>query len=676
MLLAAACVVDQGGSYSDPGAASALSSEEISSGVLAAMDTSADPCEDFYRYACGGWLDVTELPGDESRWSRSFSEINIRNRQVLREVLEEFAERGSDDAELAKLGHYYASCMDEEAVEAAGTAPLEPWLERISRVEDAASLMDVAAAMYAEVGPVLFSADVFGDLKNPDTNIANFFQGGLGLPDRDYYLEEDKKKELEQYHAHVARMFELLGASAEQAVADTAAVVSFETALARASRTRTEMRDVERLYHKLDVKGLKELTPSLPWDRFFAGIGYPDIDDLNVGTPEFFEGLETLVGKSSPETLQAYLRWHLVHATANRLPAAFVEENFDFYSAKLQGQAEMRPRWRRCVNATDGALGELLGRAFVERQFPGDSKKIALEMIEQIEIAFQQGLPSLAWMDETTRERAVVKMKAILNKIGYPDEWRDYGALEVDPDDYFGNALRAGHFEFKRVADKAGKPVDPTEWQMTPPMVNAYYNPLINEMVFPAGILQQPFFHRDFPPAMNYGGIGMVMGHELTHGFDDMGRKFDPDGKMEQWWEDEAIESFNERTECVDELYSGYEVQPDLFVNGKLTMGENIADLGGLKEAHSAFRLHTEEYGESESIVDGLTNEQVFFVSFAQTWCMKSTPEMEKLLVNVDSHSPARFRVIGPTSNLPAFAEAFGCTEATAMNPAERCEVW
>lgn len=673
-LVLAGCSVDGYDSGNDAAQAGSLTREQIAADVLSAMDTSADPCEDFYRYACGGWLDSTELPADESRWARSFSEIGKRNREVLREVLDGIS--ASPDAEMAKLGAFYGSCNDEETVERAGVAPLQPMLARIAEATDRETLMRVVGEMHASQIDVLFSGGVFGDLKNPEMNITHFFQGGLGLPDRDYYIDEGKSAELDGYRRHVAAMMQLMGEQDKPAARIARNVVELETALARVSRTRTQMRDVEKLHNKLNVSGLQRLTPQLPWGLYFEAIGYPETEELNVGTPEFFEGLEKLVQTTDVADLQDYLRWHLVHGLANQLPSAFVEENFNFFGKTLQGQQEMQPRWRRCVEATDAAMGELLGQAFVQRQFPGDSKQIALDMIQGIEGAFEAGLVDLAWMDDTTRERAVDKLNAVANKVGYPDRWRDYSGLFVEPGDYLGNTMRANQFEFRRVADKAGKPVDRSEWQMTPPTVNAYYNPLFNEMVFPAGILQQPFFHRDFPAAMNFGGIGMVMGHELTHGFDDSGRKFDARGKMEQWWDDTAVESFTGRTACVEQLYSGYEVQPGVNVNGKLTLGENIADLGGIKKSFQAYREHVSQHGEGEPSVDGVTDDQLFFVAFAQTWCMKSTPEIERMLITVDSHSPARFRVVGPAASLPQFAEVFGCADGTPMNPVERCEVW
>jgi predicted metalloendopeptidase len=650
--------------------------EAIANAVGSAMDASADPCQDFYRYACGGWIDSTEIPGEDTRWARSFSEIDKRNRQVLREILEEQA--WGDDPELAKLGDYFGSCMDESTIESLGTQPLTPLFDLIAEVDDAESLMAAAGQLQSYGINVPFSFRVFGDLNDPKTDILHLSQGGLGMNDRDDYLKTDEegRQLIEDYRAHVARMLVLGGESEKEAQALSDAILEFETDLAEFSRSRTEMRDVDRWNNKVDIDGLKELAAALDWDAYLDGLGHADIVQINVIVPEFFEGLERLLNATPAETLQTYLRWQVLRRMASRLPQAFVDENFAFYNARLRGQKVIRPRLRRCIESTDRALGELLGRAFVERMFPGDSKQIALAMVQGIEGAFESGLPQLTWMDEVTQGRAVEKMEAIRNKIGYPDEWRDYSTLELSPAEYFGNTLAARRFEFERNAAKIGQPVDPNEWRMSPPQVNAYYNPQVNEIVFPAGILQDPFFHRDFPAAMNYGGIGMVMGHELTHGFDDRGRKFDPEGQLREWWEDSAVEKFDVQAQCVEELYNGYEVQPGLFLNGKLTLGENIADLGGIKEAYRAYRAHVQEHGADEPLLDAVTDDQLFFVAFAQTWCQKIRPEEEQRRVIEDSHAHARYRVVGPISNLPEFARSFSCDPGTPMNPVDKCQVW
>ena len=645
--------------------------------LLRSMDPTADPCQDFYRYACGGWLAETERPADQVRWVRSFSVIRERNREVVRDLLADAAAHPERSPADAKIGHYFASCMDDAKVDAAGAGPLAPYLAKIAAVKSAADALRVTAALNRITVDPLFGAAVFPDFKNPGVNIAIFLQGGLGMPDRDYYVSDDEKKKelMAGYEKHVARMLALLGAEADRAAAGAAAVVGFETRLAEASRPATEMRQIEKLYHKLDRKGLKELTPELPWDDYFELLGYPAVTDINVATPEFFTALEKELLAADPELLRSYLTWQLVDQTADLLSGPFVEADFDFFGQQLSGQEEIEPRWKRCVAATEGALGEMVGQLYVERRFAGDSKRIATEMIGDIQAAFEGSLPGLGWMDDTTRERALDKAKAVVDKIGYPDEWRDYSKLTVVAGDYFANAAAGRTFAFEFEADKIGKPVDKKEWGMTPQQVNAYYNPLYNEIVFPAGILQPPFFEDDYPAAMNYGAIGAVIGHELTHGFDDSGRKFAPDGELREWWEPAAVERFEQRAQCVRDLYSSYQVAPGVQVQGDLTIGENIADIGGLKQAHAAYELWESRHGEPELGVD-LTPEQVLFVAFGQVWCSQATEAYERLQVTTDSHSPARFRVIGPVSNNPAFATAFSCPAGAPMAPKQRCEVW
>lgn len=646
--------------------------------VLATMDRAADPCQDFYRYACGGWLDSTKIPADQTRWARSFSVIRERNRDLVRQILEEAGAHPAGDPDRVRIGNFYASCMDEAAIEKAGTQPLEPYLHEISGVHDAATLLAASGHLQRIGARSLFAARATPDFKDPGLDVSFLSQGGLGMPDRDYYVSTDPKKQelMEAYGRHVARMLALLGEPAEAAGHDAAAVVAFETELAKVSRPRAEMRDPDKLYHRMDGAGLGKLTPGLPWPAYFQAIGYPGMNDLNVATPEFFTTLDSLVAKTPPETLRAYLRWHLVDDAADALPAAFVDANFDFFGRQLSGQQEIEPRWKRCVEATEDAMGEAVGKLYVDAAFPGSSKQMAAEMIHDIEGAFDQGLPTLAWMDDTTRGRAREKMKAIANKIGYPDNWRDYSSIVVARGNYFADVVSANQFEFDRQAKKVGNPVDRSEWGMTPQTVNAYYNPLFNEIAFPAGIMQPPFFNRDFPTAMNYGGIGAVVGHELTHGFDDEGRKFDPTGKLAEWWEPEVAKRFEERAACVRDDYSSFEVEPGTHVNGQLTLGENLADLGGVKETYRAYKSWEGRHGAPPPAVPGLTNDQLLFVAFGQVWCSLVTPEEERRRITTDPHSPPRFRVIGALSNNAAFAEAFHCAEGTPMHPKNACEVW
>ncbi|MEZ5331087.1 MAG: M13 family metallopeptidase [Thermoanaerobaculia bacterium] len=609
---------------------------------------------------------------------RSFSVIDESNRELVRELLEEAASNPGDDPVQKKIGAFYGSCMDEEAVEKAGAAPLHPWFEKIAAANDPAAVLKLAGELHRAGVPVWFEVATIPDFQDPDLNIGWMFQGGLGMPDRDYYVSEDPKKQelLAAYEKHVARMFGLLGEDEEAAAADAAAVVGLETDLAKASRPREDMRDFEKLYNKIDLAGLEELTPELPWASYFEGIRQPAVTDLSVSVPEFMTAMQKALVESDEATRDTYLRWSVLNAMAPVLSSQFVDADFDFYGRTLRGTQENEPRWKRCVSATQNALGEVVGQAYVARRFAGSSKDVASTMIQDIEHAFEGGLPGLSWMDDTTRGRAVEKVETVINKIGYPDTWRDYSSLEVTPDSYFANRVAGNAFEFDYQADKIGKPVDRTEWDMTPQRVNAYYNPLWNEIVFPAGILQPPFFHKDFPAAMNYGGIGGVIGHELTHGFDDQGRKFAPDGRLREWWEPEVAERFEERAQCVSDFYSDFEVAPGANVNGQLTLGENIADIGGVKEAHSAYESWEERNGAPEPLVEGLTNEQLFFVSWSQVWCSVQTEERERLQVTTDPHSPAKFRATAPLMLNPDFAKAFQCEEGTPMNPANRCEVW
>ncbi len=659
-----------------------LTQEQVAASVLGAMDPAVDPCSDFYRYSCGGWLASAKLPGDRSRWVRSFSVIDERNQVLVRKLLEDAGAKakagGATDPETQRIGNYYAACMDEAAVEKAGAGPLKPWLVKAGGVKTARDLLAVAGELYRHGVEPLFSFGPIPDFKRPDWMIAGFSQGGIGMPDRDYYVSEDPKKKelLAAYEKHVARMLALIGTPAEQADKDARSIVAFETELAKASRPRAEMRDPNKRYNKLDLAGLQKLSPRLDWKAFLQSAGYPAISEANIAVPGFFEALDKTATAAPPETLQAYLRWNLVNTASDFLSKDFVNANFEFYGKTLGGQAELEPRWKRCVDMTEAALGEAIGKLYVEREFAGDSKAKALEMIHDIEDAFAANLPDLEWMDDETRKRALVKRDAVANKIGYPDKWRDYSTLEVKPNDFFANVAAAANFEFRRQLDKIGKPVDKTEWGMTPQTVNAYYSPLFNEIVFPAGILQPPFFHKDFPSALAYGGIGMVVGHELTHGFDDQGRKFDPKGMLVEWWEPEVAKKFEERAQCVVDQYEKFEVEPGVQVNGRLTLGENIADIGGLKQGYDAYKAWEKRNGGPSSSVGSLTPEQLFFVAHAQVWCSLITPEQARLRITTDPHAPGEFRVVGPIQNHPGFAPAFKCAAGTPMNPAAKCEVW
>lgn len=648
----------------------------LAASITGAIDTSVNPCDDFYQYACGNWVKTTQIPADRVYWSRSFSVIDDNNEALVRTILEDAQKNPGDDADKKQLGAYYGACMDEAGVEARGLDPIKPVLAEIDAIQDVKGFMSTVGHLQMAKGSPLFNIGIYADFKDPNVNIAHFTQGGLGLPDREYYLkdDDDSKGLRDLYLAHLGRMLALSGMAEADATAQAKAILAFETELAKVSIPREDLSDPAKTYHRIERAGLQALAPSFPWDSFFTATGYPNMSTINVEVLGFFTEMPKLVSALDPQTMRAYLRYQVMAASSSTLPKAIDEEAFSFYGKTLYGQPEQRPRWRRCLDATTGALGELVGKAYVEKAFPGASKTQALEMIQGIEGAFEAGLPQLAWMDDATRAHAVEKAKAISNKIGYPDTWRDYSKLQVGTS-YFENSWAAAQFSAKREADKVGNPVDRAEWGMPPHEVNAYYNPLNNEIVFPAGILQPPFFKADAPRAMNYGAIGMVMGHELTHGFDDSGRQFDPQGKMVEWWDPGAVQRFTEAAACVSKQYSGYEVQPGVPLNGELTLGENIADNGGIKVTYRAYKAWEASHAR-EPDVAGFNPDQLLFLSFAQSWCAIIRPETERVLVMTDSHSAPKFRVNGPLSNMAEFGDAFQCKPGSPMRPTETCTVW
>jgi endothelin-converting enzyme/putative endopeptidase len=519
------------------------------------------------------------------------------------------------------------------------------------------------------------------DAKDATQVILNVVQGGLSLPDRDFYLSDEGKNPQvrKDFSAHLRRMLALAGLPPPRVEAEAAAVESMERALAETHWTRTEERDPERVYNRVDRAGLQKLAPAIPWDRFFADVGHPELTAVNVTTPRFVEQVGKLFETGGLDTWKAYLRWHLLDemAAARALPKAFVDERFQFQARSFTGAKELLPRWKHCVHMTDQALGFALGQAYVRLHFGADGKDRTTRLVAEISKSMERDVNRLSWMDEPTKEKAREKIAALVNKVGYPDVWRDYSSMKITPESYFQNLVAANRYETNRQLGKVGKPLDRTEWFMTPPTVNAYYNPAMNEMVFPAGILQPPFFNKAAPETVNYGAIGMVVGHELTHGFDDQGRKYDAKGNLTDWWTPDVAKEFDRRAECVARQYSAYESIPGVHLNGKLTLGENIADLGGLKLAHAA--MHAAMEGKPPPpAVEGFDPEQQFFVGYAQSWCAKYRDENLRLRAVTDPHSPAKQRVNGPLSNLPEFAKAFACAEGTAMvRPAQdRCEVW
>jgi putative endopeptidase len=644
-----------------------------------AIDPAVSPCDDFYLYACGNWLKRTEIPADKSTWGRGFSVIDQRNEQELRKILEAAASGqgvGSAGAYPDKIGALYASCMDEAAIEANAPAELRQQLKRIDIVKDLPGLQKEVARIHLAIGNPMFEFGQEQDFKNATLVIGVLDQGGLGMPDRDYYLQTTGKfPELrKQYQAHVEKMLTLAGEPAAQAAKDAATVMKIETALAQASMSRVDRRDPNKIYHRLDLPGIEKTTPKWSWKTYLKEMGAPEVTAINVRSPEFFAALNKALTATPIADWKVYLRWHVVHNAAPALSKAFVDENFAFYGKALAGTAELEPRWKRCTHAVDRLVGEALGKAFVEKTFGAEGKQRTQGMVHEVESAMSANLDGLKWFDDATRAQAHEKLTAIANKIGYPDKWRNYDALEIGRESYLTNAMRASEFETHRQLAKIGKPVDRSEWGMTPPTVNAYYDPSMNEMVFPAGILQPPFFNRAAVRAVNYGAIGMVMGHELTHGFDDQGRQFDAKGNLRDWWTASVGKEFEKRAQCVVEQYDGYVAVDELKVNGKLTLGENIADLGGIKLAHAAF-VKARGAGEPQKL-GKLTDEQLFFLGQAQSWCTKRRPETARMRVTVDPHSPPQWRVDGPMSNLPEFAAAFQCKPGDKMVRQNRCVVW
>jgi putative endopeptidase len=641
---------------------------------VTSMDRSADPCADFFQYSCGGWIKRNPIPPDQSSWD-TYSKMQDENLTQLRGLLEEAAVPAAGrKAVTQKIGDYYASCTDEKAIDAKGAEPLKPELDRIAKMTSKAEIADLAAARIGGRAPFRF--DSIQDFKDAKQVIANADQGGLGLPDRDYYVKEDAKSvDLRKaYAVHVQKMFELLGDTPETALVETQTVMRIETALAKGSMTRVERRDPKSLDHKMTGAELEKLSPEFHWQVYFTKVGLPSLTSLNVASPGFFKALNEELDKESLADWKTYLRWHLAHADAEFLSTAFVNENFDFYGKTLQGRKELRPRWKRCTDNVDDDLGEALGQAYVEKYFSPDSKQKALKMVKEIETAMEQDINSLPWMSATTKQQALVKLHGMANKIGYPDKWRDYGKLEIVRGDELGNVQRSRTFEFNRELAKIGKPVDRGEWDMTPPTVNAYYNPQMNDINFPAGVLQPPAFDPTSDAAPNYGDTGGTIGHELTHGFDDEGRQFDAQGNLRDWWTADDGKEFVKRASCISDQYSSYTIIDDVKINGKLTLGEDVADLGGLLLAYMAWKEDTKN--EKLEPLDDLTPDQRFFVGYGQSWCGESRDEAKRLRATVDPHSPEKYRTNGVVSNMPEFQQAFHCKAGSPMVNQNRCRVW
>ena len=616
------------------------------------------------------------IPGDQSRWGR-FDQLQDGNREILRKMLEAAAQPSPNRTAIEqKMGDYYASCMDEKAINAKGVAPLKPELGRIDALKDKKGLADLMAYLYAGRTAPFFRFGSGPDAKNSSLMIGDLDQGGLGLPDRDYYFRTDAKSEeiRKQYVAHIQKMFELAGVSAADAAKRAQTVMTMETALAKGSLDRVARRDPEKLYHKMALKELESLGPNLDWAKFFSLMKTPAIASLNVDVPDFIKTMDQVIASSSLDDLKVYLSWNLLHDSAAQLSQPFEQENFNFFRKTLTGAKEMRPRWKRCVDLADNQLPDAVGKKFTETTLGPEGIKRTHEMVGEIEKAMASDLKSLAWMTPATKDQAFTKLNEVMNKIGTNDKWEPYSKVKVTRDDFFGDTERAASFEITKELNKIGKPVDKKEWGMSQPTVNAYYDPQQNNINFPAGILQPPFYDNKLDDAVNYGAIGAVIGHELTHGFDDQGRQFDAKGNLRDWWTEADGKNFDQRAQCLVDQYSSYTAVDDVKLNGKLTLGENTADNGGLRLAYMA--LMEKLGGKEPPKKDDFSAEQRFFLGFGQVWCSNTTPEAARMRAQTDPHSPGNFRVNGVVSNMPEFQKAFACTQGQAMVRAPACRVW
>jgi predicted metalloendopeptidase len=641
------------------------------------LDKACKPCDDFFQFAMGGWMKSNPIPPEYSTWG-SFTVLADKNQQALRQILEAAekanAPAGSNER---KVGDFYASCMDTAAIEAAGMKPIDATQQRIGKTKNARELQTLAARLQQQGVAVMFRFGSNQDAKDSTKVIATALQGGLGLPERDYYLRDDEKskKLRDDYAKHVAKMFELLGDSPAKAETEAMTVVNLETSLAKASMSNVDLRDPNKTYHKMKIAEVQSLTPDFSWDSYLKTAGHPDVIEMNVAQPEFFKALDAQLRAAPLDDWKTYFRWHVVDSAAPALPEKFVNEDFDFRGHILTGAKQIQPRWKRCVQATDRNLGEALGQVYVRKYFPPEAKAHALEMVHNLIAALRDDLKTLPWMGPETREQATAKLEAFAVKIGYPDRWRDYSALKVDPSSYLQNLERGAEFEFQRRLSKIGKPVDRAEWGMTPPTVNAYNNSSMNEIVFPAGIMQPPFYDPKADDAVNYGGMGAVIGHEITHGFDDHGSQFDAHGNLKNWWSPDDLKNFKERAQCVSDQFDGYVVDGDLHENGKLVLGESIADLGGLTISYAAYEKSLQ--GKPRPLdKDGFTREQRFFLGWAQVWGANERLEYARLMANTNPHPLPRFRGNGPLSNMAEFAQAFACKKGDAMVRGQVCKIW
>jgi endothelin-converting enzyme/putative endopeptidase len=642
-----------------------------------ALDRKTDPCTDFYQFACGGWIAKHPVAADRRSWGR-FQDVQERNFTILRRILESPAS-SKDDGDRTKAADYYAACMDEARIESNGLAPIGPDLATIDALTNPDDLPVLVAHFHAYGVPVFFRFTSQTDLRDATQEMADVDQAGLGLPDRDYYLKADARSvELRNmYVAQIAQLFGLAGAPADKAAADAKAVMAVETALAGASLDRVARRDPAMTQHRMTLTDLQAMTPNFGWRKYVTAADAPRFQAINVAVPDYVKAFDRLIAATSVSDLKAYLRWQLLHDSADLLPRAFADADFDFFSRALAGQQARPPRWRYCVTQTDARLGEALGKAFVEEAFGPQAKTDTLQMVQDIKGAMRQDIDAAPWMSGETKKAAMTKLNAVVDRIGYPDAWRDYAGIRVTRDDALGNRQRAMAFERARRLQKIGQPVDRGEWRMTPPTVNAYYSPSRNNINFPAGILQPPFYQAGRDAALNYGGAGAVIGHELTHGFDDQGRRFDGQGNLRDWWTPEDGKAFEQRASCIADQYSHYTVAGDTTINGRLTLGENTADNGGLRLALMAYLAGpgAKLRGKNDK-VDGFSPEQRVFLGWAQVWCENTRPEAERLKAATNPHASNKYRVNGPMSNMPEFQKAFSCKASAPMVRQDACRVW
>jgi putative endopeptidase len=646
---------------------------------LSAIDKTADPCVDFYAFACGNWRKANPIPGDQSRWGR-FNELAERNRYLLYVDLKAAADHPTSPLQ-RKYGDFFAACMNTDIAEQLGDKPLLPVFHRIEAMKDKKELAATVAWLEAQNGTgSLFRFGVQQDQKDSSQQIEGVGQGGITLPDRDYYLEANERMATirGQYHDYIASIMKLTGDSDGKADTEATQVIGIETELAKGSMPRDQMRDPDKRYHIMTLTQLEALEPTFNWQAYFSGIHAPAVDTLNVGQPDFFTAENTVLTSQSLDALKAYLKFHAINNVAPWLSASYADANFNFFQKTLNGQAEQTARWKRCTSVTDRALGEAVGQDWVKQNFPPQAKQNMEQLVAALEKALGQDIQSLPWMTDDTKKQAEEKLADFRQKIGYPDKWRDYTPLKITRGDFVSDLRNSSKFEFNYDLNKVGKPVDEKEWGMTPPTVNAYYNPGMNDINFPAGILQPPFYDFSKDPAVNFGGIGVVIGHEMTHGFDDEGSKYDGKGNVKPWWTDADRKAFEAKLDCEVKEYGGFEPVDGVHLNGKLTLGENTADNGGIRLAYMAFLADAKRKGIDLTAKDeyGYTPIQHFFLAFGQDWCGGFRPQLTRLLVQTDPHSPDPIRANGVIQNMPEFGKAFGCKAGQPMMPVNACHVW